>query len=93
MVTQVTEQGAPAGAAEARHSMLHVGEEALAGLLAVVAHLDAGIDLRRDGPLSGGGDLDPQLVRIHGLAPTAPTVELREGRRPRQAPGMGGEEA
>ena len=46
------------------HAVLHVGEEALAGLLAVVADVDAGIDL--GGDHVGGGVLDggAQLVGV-----------------------------
>ena len=45
---EVAHERALARAAEAGHAVLHVGEEALAGLLAVVADVDARVDLRGD---------------------------------------------
>ena len=41
----VAHHGPLAGAAKAAHAVLHVGEEALARLLAVVADVDAGLEL------------------------------------------------
>ena len=53
MVQQVALLGPPAHSTEARHAVLHVGDEALASLFAVVADVDAGVQLGRD-HLSGG---------------------------------------
>ena len=47
VLEQVAHQRTLAGAAEPGHAVLHVGEEALPGLLAVVADVDAGVHLRR----------------------------------------------
>src|SRR4051812_20784546 len=52
---QIAHERPVTGLAEAGHAVLHVGEEALPGLLAVVADVDAGSDLGRDG--RGGGVL------------------------------------
>ena len=92
--SEVAHQRPLAGAAEAGHAVLDVGEEALPGLLAVVADVDAG---RRPGAAIdvGGGRLDrgAQLVRVDRLAAAAPAVERGERGRPGQAAGVGDDEA
>ena len=85
--------GALAGVAEARHPVLDVGEEALAGLLAVVADVDARLDL--GGDARGGRLLDGalQLVGVDRLAAAAPAVQLGQRGGPGQAPGVGRQDA
>ena len=81
MVEQVLHEAALAGAAEAAHAVLHVGDEALACLLPVVADVDARLDLSGDDGCRrlahGVGEGDGVDV----LAPTAAAVELGEGAR------------
>src|SRR5690606_39974060 len=60
-------------------------------LLAVVADVDPGLDLLGHDP---GERLAPRgldLGRVHRLALGAPRIEPHQLRRPRQAPGMGGQ--
>ena len=91
VVEQVLHERAPAHAPEPGHPVLDVGDEALARLLAVVADVDPGLDLRGDDGGGGGAHRSAELGRVDVLAPTAPAVELGEGTRPGQAPGVGGE--
>ena len=93
VLEQVAHQRPLARAAEAGHAVLHVGEEALPGLLAVVADVDAGLDL--------GGDRPPRspssMARCSSSASTAsprlrrPCSSASAG-GPGQAPGVGGED-
>ena len=92
VLEQVAHQRPLARAAEPGHPVLHVGEEALAGLLAVVADVDAGVDLRRDHRRGRGLDRPPELGVVDLLAPAAPTVQLGQRLGSREAPGVGGEE-
>ena len=64
MVGQVAHQRPVALPAEPRHAVLHVGDEALARLLSVVADVDPRLDLRRDA--RGGRDLDGSLAAPPG---------------------------
>ena len=89
---EVAHQRSLARAAEARHAVLHVGDEALPGLLAVVADVDAGLDLGGDD--RGGGVLDGLLAarRVDRLAAAPPTVQVGQRRGPGQAAGVGGQD-
>ena len=83
MLGQVAHEGPLTRVAEAGHAVLHVGEEAFAGLLAVVADVDSGRVLRGDHV--GGRPFDgvSELVGIDRLAAAAAAVHLRERRRTR----------
>ena len=83
MLDEVAHDRPVAGAAEPGHAVLHVGEEALAGLLAVVADVDARLDLGRDDLRAGLLDRPLQLRRVDLLAPAAPAVQLGQGGGPR----------
>ena len=72
--------------------MLHVGDEALPGLLAVVADVDAGLDLGGDGRRGRLLDGPLQLVGVDRLAAAAPPVQLGQRRRAGQAAGVGGQD-
>jgi len=93
MRDEVAHERAPALSTEPGHPVLHVGEEALAGLLAVVADVDADLDLRRDRLLGRVRDGGRQFVGIDQLTPRPASVQLGEGRRAGQAAGVGGEDA
>jgi hypothetical protein len=90
MLPEVAHELAVARVAEPGHAVPDVGEEALPGLLAVVADVDAGVDLRRDARRGGGLDRLGHLLGVDGVAPAAPAVQLGQGGRPREAAGMGG---
>ena len=93
VLAQISEQRTFARPTEPRHAVLHVREEALARLLAVVADVDPGIHL--GGDRGRGRRLDGRaqlgLIDVFTLAP-AP-VQGGERTRPRQAAGVGGHEA
>ena len=91
MVDEVTHQGALAGVAEPGHAVLHVGEEALSGLLAVVADVDSRGVLRGDDVRRGLLDRGTQHVGRHRLATAPPAVHLREPLGSRQTPRVGRE--
>ena len=82
-----------AGVAEAGHAVLHVGDEALPRLLAVVADVDAGLDLLGDD--GRGGLLDRALRSSSGSTSSPrlrrPCISASAGRA-REAAGVGGEE-
>src|SRR5581483_638824 len=83
---------APASA-ETRHAPLHVKEESLPLLLAVVADVDADLGLAPHGfshRLAPGG-FERGIVDL--LAARAPSVELEQAPRPRQAARVGGKNA
>ena len=93
VLEQVAHQRPPAGVAEPGHAVLHVREEALARLLAVVAAVDAGRELAGDDVGGGGLDRGAQLGRVDVLAAAAAAVERGELGRARQAAGVGDDEA
>ena len=79
-------------AAEAAHAVADVGEEALARLLAVVADVDAALELAGDaapGRLPHGRCDSGRLDR---LAAAHPQLQLHQGCRPRQATGVRGQD-
>ena len=82
-----------ADAPEAGQAVTHVEHERLARLLAVVDHVEPGLDLFADDRAHGGAALRRDLGRIDHLALQALRVEPRQRRRARQAPGMRGEDA
>src|SRR5262245_30515295 len=55
-------------AAESAHAVLHVGEEALPWLLAVVADVDAAFELARDHPCRRLLGESPESLRVDRLA-------------------------
>lgn len=65
---QVAHHRACADAAEAAQAMAHVGEEALARLLAVSGDVDPGVTLVLDDPARGIGHHLLELERVHRLA-------------------------
>src|SRR5579863_400259 len=90
---QIRDAGAFTVSAEAAHAMLHVGKETLARLLAVIADVDAGFDLPSDH--AAGRFVDDALHRgaVNGFAAAEPSEHFAESFGPRQAAGMGGEDA
>ena len=79
-------------AAEAAHAVADVGEEALARLLAVVADVDAALELAGDaapGRLPHGCRDSGRLDR---LAAAHPQLQLHQWCRPRQASGVRGQD-
>ena len=92
-VRDVAHDGARARAPEAAHPVLHIGEEALARLLAVVADVDARRELPRDDPARRVADRPLELRRLHRLAPAPPHEERGQLGRARQAPRVRGEDA
>ena len=67
-------------AAEPGHAVLHVGEEALPRLLAVVADVDAGVDLGGDDAAVASSIARASSSGSTVLAPAAPAVQLGERR-------------
>ena len=92
MLGEVADQRPATGASESGHPVLHVCDEAFAGLLTVVADVDARGDLRGDH--LGGRRLDrvAQLVGIDVLAAAASPVQRGERLRPGQAAGVCGQD-
>ena len=93
VLEQVADQRPMAGAAEAGHPVLHVGEEALARLLAVVADVDAGVDLAAITAAVASATARRSSSGSTDFAAAAPAVQLGQRRRPRQAARVGGEDA
>ena len=91
-VDQVLGQLAAAGAPEAPHAPRHVGREAGARLLAVVAHVDAGLELAGDHARERRPHLAVQGRGLHGLAAILAHQEIAERRRAGQAAHVGGED-
>src|SRR3989475_1949474 len=85
-VDEVAGRGAATLAPKPTHAPRHVGGEADAGLLAVVADVNARVELLADDRADGSVDLARQLGRVDGLAALLPGQELAEPRRPREAP-------
>src|SRR2546425_4280981 len=77
-VDEVAGRGAATLAPEAAHAPRHVGGEADAGLLAVVADVDTRVELLADDRADGSVDLARQLGRVDGLAALLPDQELAE---------------
>jgi len=73
--------------------MLHVGEEALARLFAVVSDVDAGGELLRDDVTRRGLDSGGQSHLVHRFASARADEELDQRRRARQAAGVGRQDA
>ena len=67
-----------ADAAEAAHAVLHVGEEALARLLAVVADVDAGLELAGDDVPRRLLDRRGEGGRVDRLAPALAHEQLQQ---------------
>ena len=80
MVAEVAHEGPVRLAPEAVHAVLDVGEEALPGLLPVVADVDPDLELRPHHFGRGGRHGAVQLGRGHVLAPAAPAVQDRPAR-------------
>ena len=80
-------------AAEPAQPIAHVGDEALAALLAVVADVDAGGELRGDDMAGGVGDGRRQHRVVDRLAALARDQQIEQRPRPRQTAGVGGEDA
>jgi len=91
--TRFAHDRALALAAEAAHARTHVREKALARLLAVVADVDAGGELLRHRVLGRRAHLAGESRPIDRLAVARACEELDQGLRPRQAAGVGGEDA
>ncbi len=79
--------------AESAHAVLHVGEEALARLLAVVADVDAGRELAVDHAPSRLLDRAAKRRGVDRLAARQPREHLDQRLRPRQASRVGGEDS
>jgi hypothetical protein len=82
-----------ADATEAGQAVAHVEHERFARLLAVVYHVEPGLDLLADNRAHRGAALRIDLGGIDRLARQALRVEPRQRGRARQAPGMRGEDA
>ncbi len=80
-------------AAEPGHAMADVEEKRLALLLAVIADIDAVLDLLGDDLGDGVLAALDHLARIDRIAASAPDVEPGELRRAGQAAGMRGQDA
>ena len=80
-------------AAEAGHALRHVGLEADALLLAVVADVDAGVRLLLHHVAHGAVHLVGELGRVHGLARFALDQQVGQLLVARQAADMGGQNA
>ena len=93
MLGEVTHERPVAAVTEAGHAMLHVGDEALPCLLAVVADVDADLALRGDRRGGRLRDRGRQLVVVHDLAAAPAPVELGERLGARQAACVGDEDA
>ena len=77
-VDQVAGGQAPARAAEAAHAAGHVGREAGAGLLAVVADVDADLELPRHHVRDRRVGLARERGRVHRLAPVAADEQVAQ---------------
>ena len=88
MVEEVAHQRALTRSAEAGHPVPNVGEEALSPLLAVVANVDAGLELSRDHRGRGLFHGATELVDVNVFATAATSVQLRKRGRPGEAARM-----
>jgi hypothetical protein len=89
MVEQVALLGPPTGAAEPGHPVLDVRHEALAGLLPVIADVDASAVLGGDDSRGGFPDRLVKLGRVRRLTPAAPPMKFGQPHRAGQAPRVG----
>ena len=80
-------------AAEPAHAVADIEEERLALLLAVVADIDAGLDLLVDDPAQRRLAEPVEFGRIDRFAAGPPHIEPGQLRRARQAAGMGRQDA
>ena len=80
-------------AAEAGEAMAHVEHEGFARLLAVVDHVEAVLDLLLHDLAHRGAACALDLVLVDRLAAHAPREQPRQRGGPRQAAGMGGQNA
>src|SRR5205807_9608682 len=80
-------------AAKAAHAVADIEEERLALLLAVVADVDAGLDLLVDDPAQGFLAEPVKLGRVDLAAARPPDIEPGQLGRARQAAGMGRQDA
>src|SRR5581483_2668421 len=92
-IDQVLGQLAAAGAAEAAHAPGHVGREPRARLLAVVADVDAGLELTGDDAGDRRPDLALEIRGRHRLPAVLTHQQLPERRGAGQAAHVGGEDA
>ena len=92
-VDQVAGEQAAARAAEAAHAAGHVGREAGARLLAVVADVDADLELPGHHVGDRGVGLARERGRVDRLAPVAADEQVAQRGRPRKAAHVGGEDA
>jgi hypothetical protein len=92
-VDQVAGGQAPARAPEAAHAPGHVGREAGAGLLAVVAHVDADFELSCHDVRHRGVGLPRERGRVHRLAAVVADEQVTQRGWPREAAHVGGEDA
>ena len=74
MLGEITHERPLTRLAEARHPVLHVGEEAFPRLLPVVADVDAGSELCGDARAGRRGDRLAQLGVVDVLASAPATV-------------------
>ena len=93
VAVDVGARGPLPAAAEAGQPFAQIEEERLAPLLAVVADIDAGLGLLRHDRLHGLAASRREVTRVDRLAARAPDEQVGEGFRPRQAAGVGGEDA
>ena len=89
----VTHRLALRAPAETGHVMLNVGKKALAAHFAIVHQVEARRDLRIDNRVGRGLDLLFERLAVDRLAPEARAVQGRQGPWPRQAAGVGRENA
>ena len=93
MLRQVSHHRPLTRVAETGHAVLHVGEEALAGLLAVVADVDAGLELFPDDVTHSGFGLAREGGGLDGFPVVLAHEQIAKRRRPRKTAGMRGQDA
>src|SRR5262245_35894598 len=85
MLAEIAGESPLARPAKAAHAPGHVGGEAGARHLTIVAYVDARAELARDHVAHGGIRLARQRRLFDGLTPILPDEEIAQRRRSRQA--------